>query len=309
MRAALVQTWLIWLTLGLLAALGSACRESRAPEPAGAPLPGESPRIVALSPGVAETLESLGLGGLLVGRHAFDDFSRSEIPSVGDQSGIDYEALLRVRPTHVLLEKSAAGAPPRLLELASARSFDVREVPMLSLGDIRAAIEHLPAIVGAPDAPDVPGGSPENAGAAGLLARFDAALAQAPGFDARAGRMLALYWTRPVGAAGPGSYHAEMIVALGGSLALDDGAPYRQLDPEDVRRLDPDSIALFIPDADPARLDELLGALGSLDLRAVREGRVALVNHPRCQTPGPSAIEVADSLRDAVLAWPPLAKN
>jgi ABC-type Fe3+-hydroxamate transport system substrate-binding protein len=300
MCAAIVQKWLIRLTLGLFAALGPGCRESRAPEDAGAPLGGHSPRIVALSPGVAETLESLGLGDTLVGRHAFDDFSSPDIPAVGDQSGIDYEALLRVRPTHVLLEKSAAGAPPRLLELASARSFEVREVPMLSLDDIRGAIERLPAIVGAPDASEKAGD---------LLARFDAALAPAQGFDARAGRMLALYWTTPVGAAGPGSYHAEIIVALGGALALDDGAPYRQLDPEDVRRLGPDSIALFIPDADPARLDELLGALRSLELRAVREGRVALVNHPRCQTPGPSAIDVAESLRDAVLAWPPLTQN
>lgn len=300
MRAALVQKWLIRLTLGLFAALGPGCRESASSETATSSQEDHAPRIVALSPGVAETLGSLGLGDALVGRHAFDDFSPSDIPAVGDQSGIDYEALLRVRPTHVLLEKSAAGAPPRLLELASARSFEVREVPMLSLGDIRAAIERLPGVVGAPHADEQ---------SIGLLTRFDAAIARAPGFDARAGRMLALYWTRPVGAAGPGSYHAEIIVALGGKLALDGGAPYRQLDPEDVRRLDPDSIALFIPDADSARLDELLGALGSLDLRAVRQGRVALVNHPRCQTPGPAAIDVAESLRDAVLAWSPLAQN
>ncbi len=294
MRRRHVHKSLIFLAVGLLAAIVAGCREARPENRDGAP------RIVALSPGVAETLDALGLGDRVVGRHAFDEFTSKAVPSIGDQAGIDYEALLRVQPTHVLLEQSAAGAPPRLLELATARNFEVRVVPMLTLGEIRDSIGRLPTIVDAPEAED---------DAEALLVRFDNSLSVSEGFGERAGRMLALYWTRPIGAAGPGSYHAEIIVALGGSLALDEGSPYRQLDPEDVRRLEPDSIALFVPDADQARRDELLGLLGSLDLRAVREGRVAIVNHPRCQTPGPSVVEVAKALRDAVLAWPPLPKN
>lgn len=285
-----------WLVIGLLAANAAGCRESTG---GSTPATGER-RIVALSPGIAETLAALGLGDSIVGRHAFDEFTGASVPSVGDQAGIDYEALLRVRPTHVLLERSAAGAPPRLLELSKARGFEVRVVPMLSLEEIRESIGRLPALVGSAEA---------EAGAASLLARLDAAFGRADGFGERAGRMLALYWTRPIGAAGPGSYHAEIVQSLGGSLALDDGAPYRQLDPEDVRRLNPDSIALFVPGADPGRLEDLLGPLLALDLRAMREGRVALITHPRCQTPGPSAIEAAESLREAVLAWPPLVEN
>lgn len=290
MRAIARRVLLVSLAAGLLV-LASCRRSGEAPADSGAP------RIVALSPGVAETLDALGLASALVGRHAFDDFSPSSIPAVGDQAGIDYEALLRVRPTHVLLEKSAAGAPPRLLELARARSFTVHEVPMLTLGEIRAALRDLPAIVGA-----------DHATARGeQLARdLDDALAPVPGFRERVGRVLPLYWTDPAGVAGPGSYHAEIILTLGGELAVNTGAAYQQLDGEDVRRLDPDSIVLFMPGADPARVRDLLGPLAALDLRAVREGRVAVLNHPRAQTPGPAAIDLARALAEAARAWPTL---
>ncbi len=257
-------------------------------------------RVVALSPGVAETLLALGLGDTLVGRHAFDEFSPKDLPAVGDQAGIDYEALLRLAPTHVLLEQSAAGVPPRLLEFAEKRGFEVHEIPMLTLADIRSGMLTLPALLDRPDADDE---------AAVLAARLDASTQPVPGFAARCGRVLALYWTDPIGAAGPGSYHAEILAALGGSLAIGDGRPYQQLDAEDVRRLDPDSILLILPGADAARITELLGPLRSLDLRAVREGRVGLINEARAQTPGPSAIKVADDLREVVLSWPPLPNN
>jgi ABC-type Fe3+-hydroxamate transport system substrate-binding protein len=262
--------------------------------------PAAGARVVALSPGVAETLRALGLGDTLVGRHAFDEFSPQELPAVGDQAGIDYEALLRLSPTHVLIEQSAAGAPPRLLEFAANRDFEVHEVPLLTLADIRGAALALPSMVDRPDA--------EEAGA-DLVTRLDAAVLPTPGFAERAGRMLAVYWTDPIGVAGPGSYHAEIISALGGSLAISEGRPYQQLDAEDVRRVDPDSIVLILPGADAARISELLGPLRSLDLRAIRDGRVGLISEPGAQTPGPSAISVAEDLRTIVLSWPPLPNN
>jgi ABC-type Fe3+-hydroxamate transport system substrate-binding protein len=284
-----------FFALCVVAAVLPACGRSES-----SPLPASGVRVVALSPGVAETLIALGLGETLVGRHAFDEFSPPGLPSVGDQAGIDYEALLRLAPTHVLLERSAAGAPPRLLQFAEKRGFEVHEIPLLTLADIRSAALTLPSMVDRPDAEDA---------ATDLVARLDAAVSPAPGFAERAGRVLALYWTDPIGVAGPGSYHAEIIAALGGSLAVAEGRPYLQLDAEDVRRVDPDSLLLILPGADASRIDELLGPLRSLDLRAVRQGRVGLINEPRAQTPGPSAISVAEDLRAIVLSWPPLANN
>ncbi len=280
--------------LCVVAAILPACGPTESSQPSA------GPRVVALSPGVAETVAAIGLSDTLVGRHAFDEFSPRDLPAVGDQTGIDYEALLRLNPTHVLLEQSAAGAPPRLLDFAESRDFEVHEVPMLTLSDIRQGIVELPGLLGRPDAAPA---------ADAMAARLDEATRPAPGFAERAGRMLPIYWTDPIGVAGPGSYHAEIITALGGSLAIDAGRPYQQFDAEDVRRLDPDSIVLIQPGADASRLTELLGPLRSLDLRAIREGRVGVISEPRAQTPGPSAITLADDLREMVLSWPPIPDN
>src|SRR5688572_2242849 len=88
-----------------LAGLGvCACdRSAPAPGPATADRAGP-PRVVALSPGLAVTMRDLGLGDLLAGRHGFDAWSDPALPVCGDQSGLDYERLLAVRPTHILVQ-------------------------------------------------------------------------------------------------------------------------------------------------------------------------------------------------------------
>lgn len=254
-----------------------------------------TPRIVVLSPGIGETLDALGLGEFVVGRHAFDHGWPDDIPVVGDQNGIDYERLVRLEPTHVLLERSASGPPPRLDGFAGKNGFVVREIPMLTLDDIRGCIGFLPTLFRVEGVNDR---------AMELLEAMDEALRPLEQIDDRAGRMLLLYWTDPIGVAGPGSYHSEIVRSLGALLAVDTGRAYQELDAEDTRRLYPDSIALFIPGADPSRRAELLGILATLDLRAVNSGRVAIVNHPSAQVPGPAVIEVARQLRESISSWP-----
>lgn len=287
------------LVLSLLALIGcvvlTACGGSNSGSPAGSTA---TPRIVVLSPGVGETLRAIGLGEYVVGRHAFDDGWPDGVPAVGDQEGIDYERLLRLEPTHVLLERSATGVPPGMERFVAARGIIVREIPMLTLDDIRGSIGFLPTLFANDEA---------KARAAELIAEMDEALSPVEQVDDRAGRILLLYWTDPIGVAGPGSYHAEIARSLGMFLAVDTGRAYQELDAEDARRLYPDSIALFLPGADPARRDELLGVLKSLDLRAVNSGRVAIINHPSAQVPGPAVVEVARQLREQIAAWPLLA--
>ncbi|MBX3351633.1 MAG: ABC transporter substrate-binding protein [Phycisphaeraceae bacterium] len=286
------------LLLALLGGLVTACGGPGSSSDAEANASTSTPRIVVLSPGIGETLDALGLGEFVVGRHAFDRNRPDDIPVVGDQNGIDYERLLRLEPTHVLLERSASGAPPRLDGFAGSKGFVVREIPMLTLDDIRGCIGFLTTLFRVEGV---------NERASELLAALDEALSPLEQIDDRAGRMLLLYWTDPIGVAGPGSYHAEIVRSLGAMLAVDTGRAYQELDAEDTRRLYPDSIALFIPGADPSRKAELLGILASLDLRAVNSGRVAIVNHPSAQVPGPAVIDVANQLREAISSWPFLA--
>lgn len=282
---------LITLTAVLLA---MGCKD-RVPTPA--PQPGAT-RIVALSPAIALIVRDLGLEGRIVGRHAFDLALDKSIPVVGDQSGIDYESLARAQPTHILLDWGSRELPPRLISLAAERSWALRDYTMLSLADIR---ETTLAI--AEDLDD----DSARARAESLAQTMDDAWSEQPGFRERCGRCLILFGADSTGAAGPGSFHAQLIDALGGASAITEGSPFVTLDTEDVRRLDPDSILIFAPGANPARAADLLGSLAHAQLRAVDQGRVAVITHAEGLTPSTVMIDVARETSAAVLAWPPIA--
>jgi len=270
------------------------CKD-QAPSPAAQP--GET-RIVALSPAIALIVRDLGLEGRIVGRHAFDLALDKSIPVVGDQSGVDYESLARAQPTHILLDWGSRELPPRLATLAAERSWALRDYTMLSLADIR---ETTLAI--AEDLDD----DNARARAAALAQSMDDAWSAQPGFRERCGRCLILFGADSTGAAGPGSFHAQLIESLGGASAVAEGAPFVTLDAEDVRRLDPDSILIFAPGADPARAADLLGPLAHAQLRAVEAGRFAVIAHTHGLTPSTAMIDVARETSAAVLAWPPIA--
>lgn len=281
--------------LGLLFALCaiavcSCGREGEAPGPAG-----EGVRVAALSPAIGVIVRDLGCAEMVVARHAWDMALPREVPVGGDQAGIDYEALLRARPTAVLLQWGSRELPPRLVEIAAERGWRVENYELLTLEQIRAAPREIGEAIGA-------------AAPSGAVERLEAEMARAwsvrEGFHARAGKMLALFGADSPGAAGPRSFHADLIEALGGECVPSEGAPFITLDAEDVRRLDPDSIVVFTPGETRRGADALPEAWRGLGLRAIREGRVLVVDDPLCLTPSTAMIGVADAVAEGVLAWP-----
>ncbi|MGD9689784.1 MAG: ABC transporter substrate-binding protein [Phycisphaerales bacterium] len=297
------RAWALALGCTCTGGLALAFGCDRAPS-APAPARAESePRIVALGPAIARTLADAGHQDNLVGRHAFDLWTDDSIPVCGDQGGVDYEALLAARPTHVLLQWGRRELPPRLERLARQRGWIVRNDPLLSLDEVTASCDELwrmfEGSVGAPPS--------ERMARALDGARID---------PARVGRVLLLAGVRPPTALGPGSYHHDMLVRLGARPALERGAPYVTLDAEDLLRLAPEAIVLVQPrwgvasppGSEPRLLspDEArarLGRLGRLDLPALREGRVAVIDDPMAFVPGSNLVNVAAALRDQLEAW------
>jgi ABC-type Fe3+-hydroxamate transport system substrate-binding protein len=300
------------LACGLLPIVG--CDRTTPPRaspshPAQAPKPIAHPwRLAPLSPALALVLRDLGLGESIVARHGFDAFSPQTLPIVGDQTGLDYEALLRLQPTHVLLEWGARPLPPKLQELASVHGWTISNHSMLTLDDIRATTlqlrDHFPTI-----APGMPTRDE-------LAARFD--LAWAPRSSAgqvslrEAGRVLLLAQIDPPAALGPGSCHHQLLERLGATPALARGAAWITLDAEDVLRLAPEAIVLIVPRAPgtPAPeaptfedLTRRLGRLGTLAIPAIQGKRVALIDDPLCQTPSTSMIALADELDRVLRVW------
>lgn len=263
-------------------------------------LPGQT-RIVTLSPALAIILRDLGYADLIVGRDAHDMVLDRSLPVCGDQAGLDYEAILQARPTHILMQAGASPVPPRLERMASEHGWTVKAYPLLTLDDIAAAVADLPKLI------------PERrpgAAAEGLGLRMDGAWRRRD--IAGAGRVLLLESLDPPAAFGPGSFHQQILERIGGTPAITRGKPFITMDAEDVLRLAPDAIIIFAPRlpgaergpaASPEQLRAAMGRLGTLDIPAVRAGRLAKIDHPLSLTPSTAMLEVAEEMVRILEGW------
>lgn len=299
------------------------------------------PRIVVLAPGVAQIVRDLGMGRLLVGRHASDVWSDPALPACGDQEGIEYERLIAANPTHIFLQWGEQPVPERLTGLAEERGWKVHNLPLLKLADIRNAVILVydsvsPMELGAlrwerahtyatPESrkPGTPPGALEQRltnAPYSLFQSFEAAL-RGDEQLAGAGRILLLYQGEGEqggghpAALGPGSYHHDVLLALGGRTATKEGKAFMPLDAEDISRMKPDGIIIVRPRAtsspattggaqtQPEQLANSLGVLMKLDIPAIRNKRVALIDDPMALVPGTNMAAVAERMRAILKEW------
>lgn len=296
--------------MGWLLAWGAGTRAGLLPRPsaAGAQRPADGTRLAVLSPALAVTLRDLGAGDRIVARHGFDQWSEPTLPVVGDQAGIDYEALLAVDPTHVLIEWGARDLPPRLRELASARGWRVENFSTLSVADLRSSAARLHDLALGPGAR-----WEEHA----LKGAMDRAWARDERDLKRAGRvLLVLSGGATIAALGPGSAHHEILTMVGGEAALREGSPYREMDAEDLQALNPGAVVLLAPapprtprraraDDDAARqvVRDRLGRAAGLPIAALQSDRLALLDDPEGLLPSSSLVRFADELRGLLARW------
>ncbi len=276
------------IILALCVLLLPACAERAAPAKS---TPSSAPRLAVLSPGFAATLIDLKRDHLIVARHAFDIVLHGSIPVAGNQSGLDYETLVSVRPTHIILEKNSQPLPERLPEFAERYGWQIVRLPALMLIDVRASISALDTIANPDTHP-----SPESIN---LTARFDA-LRDVLRTDAPPQELLLLSWVDPIGVMGPGSYHYELAKHMGLKPLPESGAHYITLSVEDLIRMDPPTIVLLIPDAttdDPA---SLIPRQARERLTACKLGNVILLNDPAALLASTTLIKLADDLRAAL---------
>jgi ABC-type Fe3+-hydroxamate transport system substrate-binding protein len=265
-------------------------------------------RLVVLSPALAGTLRWLGEEKIIVGRHGFDGWSDPSLPVCGDQQGFDYEALIRVNPTDILVEWGERPLPERLVSLAKQRGWTIHNYSTLSLDDVAKTTDDIAALLA-----ERPEPSPAGAGAQARPSdKLKAAWSKRPGPDiASVGRVLLLVSGSPPTALGPGSAHQQILIGLGGKPALESGGPYQTLDVEDVLKIAPDAIVLIVPrtpgsPAEPVtaeRLDQVLGPLVRVDVPAVKRGRVVLLDDPEGLLPGAALVRFADALHAALAKW------
>lgn len=245
----------------------------------------------------------MGLGDRIVGRHAYDSATPGDIPPVGDEGGVDQEAMLRVAPNLVLIQRSAKGLPDFLRRAGADGRFSLVVVPLLTLDDIPNAvraidqhvayIEHRAPSIDDPESP-----------VARLVAQMERAFATRATSRVVAGRVLLLASVNPPAAFGPGSWHHDILLRIGATPAIAHGSPYIALDNEDVLRLNPDAIILVeaqSPDATPVRTR--LGRLADLKITAIENARIAAIDDPHILTPSAAMIDFADRLDQILAEW------
>ncbi len=296
------RTVLVLMGLATLVWLASCARKTEPSDVAHATRD-DAVRIVSLSPGITVTLEGLGLGSLIVARHGYDTVAASSLPVAGDQGGLAYETLLRAEPTHVLLQWGSRELPARLVQLADERGWVVESFGSLTWDDVEEMERSLAgmferALDEQPEMRMAPIGEGE---------RLTAAQAQ------RVGRVLLLMPGTEPAALGPGSFHYEMAqTQLGCEMAGPLPGPYVRLHAEDFVRLEPEAVVLLKPRApgepagdpfDSSAWRKELGRLAELDVPAIRQGRVAMLDHPHGLLAGSSLADVRASLAEIIGVW------
>jgi ABC-type Fe3+-hydroxamate transport system substrate-binding protein len=296
MRVVHLLSWL----LGAMLLVGISGCERTAPTPPAPPAGGTTPpRTVVLSPALGLLLRDMGLAPTVVGRHGFDSYLPASIPSCGDQMGIDYERLLLVNPTHILTEWGSRELPPKLLALGSERSWTIKDLSLVTLGDARRSMLDIDAMFN-------PGKSPSPVAAA-LAARMDAAWARRPGLHP--GRVALIASLSPIAVFGPGSCHQEVLIAIGGTPAITEGKGYISMDHEDIARIKPDVFILLLPIDGPVQQNHVHPL--TRELLATRlppgmtEANTRIIDHPECQIPGVPMIRFADDLATALTQLAP----
>ncbi|MEE2719791.1 MAG: ABC transporter substrate-binding protein [Planctomycetota bacterium] len=247
--------------------------------------PADSPRIASFSPALTAMAVSLGLESSLVGRSAFCRIDPS-LPVVGDLHEVDYERLVRLDPTHILVQSRSDLVDPGLRELSSARGWKLLASPLSGVEDIRTAYAAIPDHLFPPESDDH-GRCLELVRA--YTGRIDSALSHpVPSLQGRS--VLILSPMEPPLAWGSGTWMDDMLTALGGRNAVQaDG--WVSLGWEDLIRIDADRI-VFVSESElqPG------GTLQSmLDRRT--DGEVDILVHPQVHLPATSTDEIAAALR------------
>jgi len=237
-------------------------------------------RIVSLNPVTTELLIAIGARGRLVGRTHWD-LGAAEVTDVGDGMQPNVEAILARRPDLVVLYESPAnrGAAERL------RAAGITTIAFRTdrVADLARVAPVLGEAVG-----DRPAGITV---AAAVRATIDS-VAALPRRE-RPVRAFWHIWEAPLLTIGRGSYLTELLEAAGGRSLFDDlAAPSPQVTLEEIVRRDPDVIL-----AGPAGAEAIRRHPGWTAVRAVREGRVLVVDTALVGRPGVRMGEAAAHLR------------
>jgi ABC-type Fe3+-hydroxamate transport system substrate-binding protein len=224
---------------------------------------------------MTRTIVQVGIGGHLIGRSAFCSGVDS-LPVVGDLQHLDAERLVRLQPTHVMVQRTEADVEPLLAKLAAQQGWTVVAHPIVSLDDVESLLERLPEAF-----PDV------HIGPACDALRTRLREARRPVAAAATLRVLIVGGGPAPLAWGDDTYLGQLVAATGANNPIK-GRVWRTLTLEDIARLDVDVLLVPSegPDPDVSQLEVAVGA-----------DRIRILPFEGIEIPGPHLAQLAKPIR------------
>ncbi len=245
-------------------------------------------RIVALVPSITDLILALGESDRLVARTRYDTDPRlAALPAVGGGLDPNIEAIIALRPDLVVVWP---GADQPLIGQLDAAGIAVYGAGSQSLEDQERHTRQIGRLLGV------------EARADSLLAHLDSSFAALATALAGVPVISALYvaWHDPPMTTGPGTFVDSIMSVAGGRNIFDDAtSDWPQVNMEEIVSRDPDVLILPVPvTGDSGAIAWVHQTPGWRDLRAVRTGRVLLVDSELFSRPGPRIIDAANQLAE-----------
>ena len=260
-------------------------------------------RVVSLSPALSRIMVDLDVADRIVGVGEYDDAAPPGLPVVGTYMDVNSEKIYALKPTHVLTMAGRSGVPASLQSLARTMDFELVGYPVpdsverirdIVLGD--GNLPGLGSLLGVSDRAE--------ALAARMLSQFEA-LRNATSTANRIPTVLLVFSVEPtVMASGPGTVLNSMLPYAGGVNAAGDATSTAPtFDREKLLAANPDVVLLLMPGApklEAMDVDSRLAVFRGLDIAAVRNGRIHMVNDPLTLLPGSTTPRIAKAMAKAI---------
>ena len=292
--------------MGLCVVLGGGCDGNDLPPGLPTAAPGPAKRVVSLAPSLTQMIHDLGAADMLVAVAENDDVEPN-LPTVGSYLNVDHEALLATRPTHVLMLYGKEGVPDVLQKLASTQGFELFAYPypnsiveMMQILDRVGENEAANATASLGLALDR-----ERAGF-WLSRQFFVKFADIGKTvsDQPRSRVLMVINTDQLTASGHNTVHDDVLGFLNAKNAVVDfrsSAP--RLDREMLITAKPQVILLLQPNAPLLKSldkDSRLAIFRNLDIPAVTDNRIILINDPQVLLPSTSLVRIGVLMAKAI---------
>jgi len=228
-------------------------------------------RIVSLSPGITATIVDLGYADVVIGRSSFCNAVDKQVPVVGDLYTVDYERLLRLSPSDVLVQVTINGIDKHLQELAEEGLFELHTFRVDRLTDIQQMHDDILELL-SEDAREMQV-------ILDMVALPSSILMMTAGSEGAAGLCF-----------GRETYLDDLLLMMGGTNALQKSG-WVSLSLEDIGRLNP---AIIIVVSDSFISEKALTVIKSLGIEIIP------FTHEDVLIPSSRIVDVAKKLQEAL---------